>query len=95
MTTGRYTGRKLADFGNGAVFDALKARAIVNGDVALNGKKYAAHYKAFLAALETAGWGTSPPVRPDAPRPEPVQRSTGWLTSLLKSILALFTRKGA
>lgn len=56
MTTGRYTGRKLADYGNGASFDARNARAIVNGDVNLNGATYAGYYRKFLVALNKAGW---------------------------------------
>lgn len=93
MTTGRYTGKKLADFGDGPAFDARRARAIVNGDVAANGAKYAAHYTAFLDALETAGWGTSPPVRPDAPRPEPTPQPTGWLAALITTIVNLLRRQ--
>ena len=62
MTTGRYTGRKLADFGDGASFNAIKARAIVNGDVRLHGSKYEGYYLAFLAALIDAGYKPSAPV---------------------------------
>lgn len=94
MTTGRYTGKRLSDFGDGPGFDAVKARAIVNGDVTANGAKYAGYYKAFLSALTSAGWGTSPPVRPDAPRLEPVASSdSGWLASLITTIINLLRGK--
>lgn len=59
MTTGRYTGRKLADFGDGAGFNAVKARAIVNNDVRLHGSKYEGYYRAFLVALTDAGYKPS------------------------------------
>ena len=69
MTTGRYTGRKLADYGDGATFSPRNARAIVNGDVKLNGAKYAAHYRVFLVALQEAGWQAA--TTPEPPNPEP------------------------
>lgn len=56
MTTGRYTGKKLADYGDGPAFNARAARAIVNGDVALNGATYAKHWRVFRDALVAAGW---------------------------------------
>lgn len=76
LTTGRYRGHKLADFGDGAAFNATAARAIVNDDVKLNGAGYARHYRSFLAALSQAGWGTEPPVRPDVPPMAPARTST-------------------
>ena len=85
MTTGRYTGRKLADYGDGATFNATAARAIVNGDVKLNGAKYAGYHAKFLAALRNAGWGTAPPVRPDV-EPAPAKPQQGWLARLLAAI---------
>lgn len=69
MTTGRYTGRKLADFGDGITFSPGNARSIVNGDVTLNGAKYAAHYRVFLVALREAGWQAT--MAPEPPKPEP------------------------
>ena len=74
MTTGRYTGKKLADYGDGPAFKATSARAIVNGDVKLNGAKYAGYWVTFRDALQYAGWGTTPPVRPDAPIPAPTAK---------------------
>jgi len=98
MVTGRYTGRALEDFGDGPSFDARRARAIVNGDVALNGAKYAEYWRTFLAALKSAGWGTSPPVRPDAPDDAATFRQIaadrpGGLVSLITAILGLFSRR--
>lgn len=90
MTTGRYTGKQLADFGDGPGFDAVKARAIVNGDVTANGAKYAGYYKAFLSALTSAGWGTSPPVRPDAPSVPLAPPGGGWITAILAIITRIF-----
>lgn len=94
MKTGRYTGLSLEDFGDGPSFDAVGARAIVNGDGKLNGQAYAAHYRAFLSALRAAGWGVEPPVRPDVPPPAPTvplaPPAQGWLAWLI----ALFTRRG-
>ena len=43
MTTGRYTGKKLADYDKAGGFDFVGARAIVNGDGRLNGEKYAGY----------------------------------------------------
>jgi putative chitinase len=75
MTTGRYTGRKLADFGDGAEFNARSARAIVNGDVKLNGDTYAGYWRVFRSALTAAGWqpkatpASLPPVSGVKPAP--------------------------
>jgi len=51
MTTGRYTGKKLADYDSAAGFDYTAARAIINGDGKLNGEKYAGYAREFEAAL--------------------------------------------
>ena len=96
MTTGRYTGLDLSDFGNGPTFDAVGARAIINGDVKLNGQKYAGYWRIFRDALQSAGWGTTPPVRPDAPAPAPAatKPAQGIFAALLAALQHLFTRKG-
>jgi putative chitinase len=85
MTTGRYTGKSLADYGDGAGFKATSARAIVNGDVKLNGAKYAGYWVTFRDALQSAGWGTTPPVRPDAPIAPPVVKPGFW-AALMRAI---------
>lgn len=90
MTTGRYRGFKLGDFGDGAKFNAVAARAILNDDVKLHGEKYAAHWRAFLAALKWADWGYVPatPVTP----PDTSVPSTGSspIAAILNLILRLF-----
>jgi putative chitinase len=73
MTTGRYTGRKLSDYGDGSKFNARSARAIVNGDVKLNGTTYASHWRVFRDALRAAGWtpGAAVPLPKPAAKPKP------------------------
>lgn len=63
MATGRYTGKKLRDYDRPEGFDFTAARAIINGDVKLNGAKYAGYAREFAAALAliTAGQVTVPP----------------------------------
>ncbi len=81
MTTGRYTGKRLADYGDGPKFNARSARAIVNGDVKLNGQTYANHWRVFRDALRAAGWqpGAAVPLqKPKAaakPKAAPVRKS--------------------
>lgn len=89
MTTGRYTGRKLADYGDGAAFNATAARAIVNGDVKMNGAKYAGYHAKFLTALRNAGWGTAPPVRPDV-EPVTAKPQSGLLALIMRALAAWF-----
>jgi len=79
MTTGRYTGKRLAGFGDGASFDPVAARAIVNGDVKLNGKKYAGYYQVFLRALVDAGYLV---VNESAPK-------SSWLSDLIQALVAM------
>ncbi len=93
MTTGRYTGKKLSDYGDGERFAARAARAIVNGDVKLHGQKYAEYYDAFLAALKSAGYvkAGSPAldyVREDKPAPAP-QKSTGKEVAVATGLAAM------
>lgn len=76
MTTGRYTGKRLDQYGDGATFNAQAARAIVNGDVKANGAKYAGYYATFKAALEAAGY--TPAAVPAKPgQAVPVAVATG------------------
>ena len=86
MTTGRYTGKKLADYDKPDGFDFVAARAIVNGDVRLNGKKYAGYGMAFLMALQAAKAAYVPPVDHV---PDVKTHGDGWLTLLIKAILKL------
>lgn len=93
MTTGRYTGKSLSDYGDGPGFKATSARAIVNDDVKLNGAKYADYWVTFRDALQDAGWGTTPPVRPDAPRvnetPKPSTRPAARINGIIAAMVAL------
>jgi hypothetical protein len=62
MMDGMFTGRKLSDFSFPAALDALPAqnpRRIVNG-VDGSDREVAASHRMFAAALERAGWGSTP-----------------------------------
>lgn len=95
MTTGRYTGRKLADFGDGAAFDPVEARAIVNGDVRLNGKKYAGHYRAFLDALTDAGYAPSAPVKNEPVAAKPAVGKPAAIAGGIAAVIAAIVAWGA
>lgn len=90
MTTGRYTGKKLSDFDKPDGFDFVGARAIVNGDGKLNGKKYAGYGMAFLIALQSAKSAYIPPVDHVA---EVKTHGDGWLTVFIKAILQMIGKK--
>lgn len=96
MTTGAFTGRKLADYLSGAAPDYREARRIVNADVAANGSTIAGYARAFEAALTDAGYsasaaqpapGSPSPAPNPAPQPqpgtEPAQGFWTWLLSLI------------
>lgn len=92
MTTGRYTSRALRDYVKHVGFDFIGARAIVNGDVKLNGKKYADYAESFLKAIRTSTVGEVT-VMPTVVAPvSPVQK-TNWLSALIKAILSLLGAK--
>lgn len=88
MVTGRYTGRKLADFGIGKAFDAHAARAILNGDTAANGALYATHWRGFLDALRLAE--AEPPTRPDVTHSEGGPKAGGGISRLIQRIWEMF-----
>lgn len=90
MTSGRYTGLALRDFVKPDGFDFIGARAIMNGDVKLNGKKYAGYAEKFLAAIRASRVGDI-----DVPEPDPVEPpyGDGWLAALIKAIIALMRSK--
>lgn len=106
---GIFTGKKLADYDRGGLFDHVSARAIVNGDKnkreegssLTNGQKVAAYAKAFEAALDAGGWRTgpdrnSPPLQaPPAPDtpPTPTTPPQRSLWAALASLLAGFFGK--
>ncbi len=60
MVEGWFTGRKLGDYFSASVNDSTGARAIINSDVKINGKKIAEHHDAFLLALNKATDKVSP-----------------------------------
>jgi putative chitinase len=74
MAEGWFTGKKLSDFDGNAEYDAKRARAIINGDVAKNGALIATYYKKFLTALmlmQSEAPNVVPfPAPPDVPAPE-------------------------
>ena len=90
MTTGRYTGKRLADFDKPDGFDFVGARAIVNGDGKLNGKKYAGYGMAFLIALQASKAAYVPPVDHVA---DVKTHGDGWLTVFIKAILQWIGKK--
>lgn len=51
MVAGKFTGKKLADFITAKERNYVAARAIINADVAANGKKIAGYAEKFRAAL--------------------------------------------
>lgn len=71
MIDGLFTGKKLSDYFTTTKQDAVHARAIVNGDVAMNGPKIAGYWKAFRAALSLPA--TPAVTTPPAPAPAPVK----------------------
>ena len=96
MTTGRYTGKKLADYDKAGGFDFVGARAIVNGDGRLNGEKYAGYARKFLAAMQASGATTvkaeiPAATAPKAPPAMPAPTDGGsWLVRLLAGLVAMF-----
>jgi putative chitinase len=91
MTTGRYTGRKLSDYDRPSGFDFTAARAIVNGDVKLNGARYAGYARSFRAALQAAGWddvgNTDAIGKPSHSAPEPRLSFWGEFFELIAAII--------
>lgn len=68
LRDGFYTGKKLRDYNRASGFDYVNARAIVNNDVAANGKAIAGYARSFEKALQAAGYSATAP----APAPVPV-----------------------
>lgn len=90
MVTGRYTGKKLADYNKPRGFDFVGARAIVNGDVKLNGKKYAGYGMAFLMALQAAKAAYVPDADTSNLTDKPAK---GWLSVLISLIMKMIGKK--
>lgn len=93
MAKGMFTGKKLADYNFPAALDAAPSknpRRIVNG-VDGSDKEVAASTRVYHDALVKAGWGDGIAIKP-APAPDTSTPSTdGWLVSLIKAIIAMFT----
>lgn len=95
MVRGLFTGKRLADFDFPAALDdppGMNPRRIVNGKDDSDAE-VAKFHRQFASALEAAGWGTTPPVMPDAPQPEPEKASGGILAILARIIAAIFGGK--
>lgn len=109
MEKGLFTGRKLSDYDYlllvqppKPAFKYYASRAIVNGDMAVNGVKIDAYGKAFEAALRAAGYApqstTPKPIETSVSSPKPEAQITAtakvnWLVKLLQALAALFKRK--
>lgn len=107
MTKGTFTGKKLADYDylvtrNPDVpgFKYYSSRAIINGDVAVNGAEIATYAKAFEKALRDAGYSALVPKPAPKPKPvptppvaesKPVPKQSGW-AALIEAILKIFRR---
>lgn len=104
MENGLFTGRKLPDYDYmlfvqppKPAFKYYASRAIVNGDMAVNGSKIEKYGKAFEAALLAAGYEavavpTPKPEQPAKIEPHPIPAGN-WLARLLQALAALFKRK--
>ncbi len=94
MVHGLFTGKKLSDYFSGATADPVNARAILNGDVAANGKKVAGYWLKFrdaiLAQPEARPGPEAAPVAPEStlgpepPLEAPAPESGGFRISWLK-----------
>lgn len=106
MTKGLFTGKKLSDYdqivtNNPLVtsFRYYASRAIVNGDMAVNGVHIDTYGKAFEAALTAAGYGAgathapeAPPAPVPIPTPQPEQPASGGWAAFWSAVLAMFNR---
>ncbi|WP_185969760.1 glycoside hydrolase family 19 protein [Rhizobium straminoryzae] len=105
MSHGRFTGKALSTYLDGAAPDYLGARRIINGqDMAGTVADYA---RAFEQALRAAGYAPAPSPAPAAPAPSAgaivspavsIERrpvSGGWLPQLLMALAGIFGGKKA
>ncbi|WP_376742520.1 hypothetical protein [Ensifer canadensis] len=105
MEKGLFTGRKLSDYDYmlfveppKPAFKYYASRAIVNGDMAVNGKKIDDYGRAFETALRAADYvprfniPTPKPEQPAKIEPQPMPDGN-WLAKLLQALAALFKRK--
>lgn len=96
---GIFTGKKLADF-DGAAFDHVGARAIVNGDknkrekgsLETNGQKVARYALAFASALTSGGYDASEAVPAPVAPPATEIPPQNWLVKVLAAIFGAFRK---
>lgn len=107
MRAGMFTGRKLSDSIFGERTDYVGARAIINADVAVNGKIVSEYARAFETALREAAYiGQAPktltiptgkpsdvPIEQSAPVVTPV--SSRGISTLMKAFVSAIFGKGA
>lgn len=101
MRDGLFTGKKLPDFINAKDVDYIDARAIINADVAANGRKIASIASKFRAALRESSV-TQPQTETPTEQIKPDKVSTapsksGWtvvLTILAGVVAAIFKSLG-
>lgn len=89
MEKGLFTGKKLSDYITPKKADYYTARAIVNGDVKVNGAQIAVHAKAFEKALAAAGYDGKATPKPVTIERQPVADGN-WLARLIEAILSIF-----
>lgn len=83
---------RLSDFDFPAALDlppARNPRRIVNGQDGSD-REVARYHRAFAAALQQAGWGTAPPVRPDAAAIPAAPSGGGWIIATLTTLTRMF-----
>jgi putative chitinase len=111
MIKGTFTGKRLSDYDQVVTKSPLvmsyryyASRAIINGDMAVNGGHIDTYGKAFEAALNTAGYAGVKAPAEAIPTPEPAKPATieqgpaadgNWLSALLAAVLAIFNRKSS
>lgn len=96
MLTGRYRGRKLADYDGPLGFDYVAARGIVNADVMSNGHKYAGYARQFeagLRALADVPGVTPVPVAPPHPAPPIAPAKPGAWAAIIAAFARFFGGK--
>lgn len=86
MDLGMFTGKRMKDYHKGGAFDFHGARAIVNGDTGRVGAQVATYSRAFLKALEVAGYEPSKPAQPKPKVTAPKDEPTHWLGALLAAL---------
>ena len=63
MTNGTFTGVSMSRYINNKTTDFYHARAVVNGDTAINGQRIAGYAQNYLTALQGCKFGEPAPSR--------------------------------